>query len=674
MSKSQFCGQISFNKIKPLFKSGMVLFIVSLLLYSCSPKHSEIVLAEFSGNKVLMGEFEKAYGKNAGSIEKNSKDLNTSYKNFLDLYVNFKMKLRDAEVRGLSENTDLLNELVDYKKKVGATYAIEKIIIEPGIKKLYEQREYELRVGHLMIRPDSTGDEAARTKTQALLDRIKAGESFDVLCAEHSSDHFSKDKGGDIYFITAGMIIPEFEDAAYSTPVGQVYPEVVKTKFGYHIIKVTEKRKRDPQIRASHIMVDFYNEGGEVDSANSRARIDSVKQMIASGKTFEELAPTYSDDQGSKDKGGDLGFFSRRQMVQEFDEAVFNLEVGQISDIVRTNFGYHIIKLTEKKPYPTFEEDKEELKRLFKQTRYNDQYEKLVGDAKSSMNYVENSKIIEQIAARTDSVKVGKSYVESSLKTELGDSVLYTLGNQKYSLNNVMQTVEENYEFSNRLINAELLKNACKKTSDDLAMDYKAMNLDKEFPEFAELMDDYKNGIYIFKLQEEEIWNKIQIDSVELEKYWEKNKDKFRWNDRVEFAEIFSRSDSMINDYHKKLKNGEIFDTLAGKYTERPGFKEKFGKFELHDANSSELAMEANNLKNIGDFSNPFKNSGGFSIVKLIKKEAARTKTFEEAKAEVSGAFQEHESKRLEEEYLNRLQKVYKPVYYYEKLNEAFKQ
>ncbi len=658
---------------KFLFSSFFIV-TVSVLFFSCSPKHSEIIVAEYTGQKITMGEFEKAYSKNAGTIEKNSTDPQTNYKNFLDLFVNFRMKLRDAEIRGFGQNEELQNELMDYKKKVGVTYGIEKTLVEPGIKKLYEQRKYELRVAHIMIRPDSTGKETAMLKAQNILDRIKNGENFDTLCAEYSDDNFSKTKGGDIYFITAGMIIPEFEEAAYNTSVGEVYPKVVETRYGFHIIKVTDKQNRVPQIRASHIMVDFYNEAGEVDSSNSRARIDSVAMLLKQGGNFEELAAQYSDDQGSKDKGGDLNYFQRRQMVQEFDEAVFNLKLGQISEPVRTNYGYHIIKVTDIKPYPTFEEDKEELKRLYKQTRYNQEYEEYINNIKSNFAFAINENFIDKIAARHDSVRIGKSYFESELKNELGDSAVYNLNKEPVSLTELIEKTQENYEFSNKLIDRPTLESAIKKTSGDIALDHDALTLDQKFPEFKELMEDYRNGIYIFKLQEEEVWSRINIDSVKLYEFWQKDPDKYKFADRVKFAEIFSRKDSLINHYYTLLENGAEFDTLAANYTERPGFKDKKGVFDLLDANSAEIAVEANKLRKPGDYSAPFKNSGGFSIVKLIMKDPARTKTFEEAKAEVSGAFQEFESKRLEEEYINNLKKLYKPVYHYDKLSEAFKE
>jgi peptidyl-prolyl cis-trans isomerase SurA len=620
-----------------------------------------------------MGEFEKAYSKNTGGVEKAKSDSLAQYENFLNLYTNFKMKLLDARNKNYDNNPELQFELLDYKKKVGVSYLLEKQLVEPAIAKLYDQRKYELRVSHIMIRPDSTGEEAARLKADSLLTRIKNGESFEKLVEEYTHDFYSKSAGGDIYWITAGMIVPEFEEACYSTPVGQVYPKVVQTRYGFHIIKVTAKQERIPEVKASHIMIDFYDANGAVDSVAAFATIDSVRMLLLKGELWDSLVVRYSEDQGSKGNGGDLGFFQRRMMVKEFDEAAFSLKVGQTSPIIKTAYGYHIIKLMDTKKYPSFDVEKEELKRLYKQSRYNDDLEKLTTEIKLKHNYTANQLTIDKLSNYPDTVMINSGYWESKMKKELGNITVFSFNEEKVSVDSFMNKVLNNYEFSNRIINTETIKEALKKVSGDMALDLEALILDKSFEEFASLMNDYKDGIYIFKLQDEHVWSKIELDSVRLYTYWSENKSKYKWNDRVEFAEIYAASDSVIRSYHNLLKAGENFDSLVVKYTERQGFKEKAGRFPLADVNSSELYMEANKY-NVGEFSSPYLNSTyGYSIVKVLSKDAARVKTFDEAKAEVSGAFQEEESKRLEKNYLDYLKSTYKPVYYYDELIKSFK-
>ncbi len=645
-------------------------FIFSFLFISCSTKHSEIVLAEFGDEKIKMAEFEEAYIKNAGGAEQAKTDSLAKLKNFLDLYVNFRMKLRDAFVRGFDKEPELMNELTDYKKKVGVTYILEKQIVDPGVEELYNKRKWELRVSHIMIRPDTAGEEGARVKAMAILDSIKSGVSFEELAERHSQDFFSAKQGGDIFYVTAGLLPVEFEDACYKTDVGQVYPEVVGTRFGQHIIKVTDKRQRIPKIKASHILINFNNENGEMDTVAARAKIDSVKMLLDAGANFEELAMQYSEDQSTKDKGGDLGFFERRMMVKEFDEAVFNLKVGEISDVVKSNFGYHLIKCTEIAPYPTLDEERENLKKIYRQTRYQEEYDKLIDSLRNKYAYKLNGETYSLLVEKADSVRVGEG---TNKLDDIIDLPLYTFSVNKVTVGEFWDKLNSNTEFANRIVNADLVNSALNKISGDDLLEIEALNLEKTNANFASLMQDYRNGIFIFKLQEDEVWNKIVIDSVKLYDYYLSTKDKYVWPDRVSFSEIFTRNDSLANVYLSQLNSGANFDTLAAKYTERPGFKEKAGKFDLVDAKSNQLALEADKLKKPGEYSSIINNAGGYSIIRLDSKEPSRIKTFEEAKAEVSGAFQEFESKRLEKAYLDELRRRYKPEIYYDKLEQAFK-
>ena len=645
--------------------------VLSFLFVSCSPKHSEIVLAELGDANVKMEEFEDAYIKNAGGLEQAKKDSLNKLKNFLDLYANFKMKLRDASVRGFEQDSELMNELNDYKKKVGVTFILEKNIVDPGVQELYNRRKWELRVSHIMVRPDSTGEEAARLKAVTILDSIKKGSNFEELAKRNSQDYFSAPLGGDIFYVTAGLLPVEFEDACYKTAAGKIYSDVVKTKYGYHVIKVTEKRERIPKIKASHILVDFNNSSGVMDTIATKATIDSVKMMLNAGADFAELAKKYSEDPGSKDKGGDLGFFERRMMVKEFDEAAFNLKVGEVSDVVKSNFGYHIIKLTEKAPMPSLDEERENIKKIYKQTRYQDQYDKLVDSLRNKYSYKLNGQTYSVFLEKSDSVKVG---AENAKLEEIKDMPLYTYAKQAVTASDFWQKMSAGQDYVNRAVTSDLLTNAIKKLSGDDLLEQEALNLEKTSTSFASLMDDYKNGIFIFKLQEDEIWNNISVDSVKLYNFYQDNKEKYVWPDRVSFSEIFTRKDSLAKAYLTQLNSGANFDTLASKFTERPGFKEKAGKFDLVDAKSTQLSLEADKLRNPGEYSSLINNAGGFSIVRLNSKEPSRLKTFDEAKAEVSGAFQESESKRLEREYLDSLRKRYNPVIHYDKLEQAFKE
>ncbi len=427
----------------------IISFSFLLLLIACSPEQSEVIVAEYGKHKISIDEFENAYAKNVGSLEIAKNASSQDYYDFMDLYVKFKMKLRDAEVRGYTSDPELEDELTSYQKQVGVSYLIEKELIGPGIYDLYEKRKEELRVSHLMIRPDSSGVDAAQDYANSLLDSIKNGASFEEMVKKYSQDQFSAPSGGDIFYITAGLLPVSFEDAMYKTNAGEVYPEAVQTRYGSHLIKITERGPRIPKIKASHILISYFNPEGQMDSAAALLTVDSLVAELKAGVDFDELVLKYSDDTGTKNKGGDLGFFERRMMVKEFDEAAFKMEIGEISEPIQTNFGYHIIKLTDKMEYPSFEEERENLKKMYEKQRYQVEYDNLINSLRVKYNYSLNDATVDLLMEKSDSVRFGMEYPNLDL---VKDEVLFTYAGKTVTAG----------EF---LFNSKQCRNICRQTN-----------------------------------------------------------------------------------------------------------------------------------------------------------------------------------------------------------------
>ncbi len=632
---------------------------------------SQTIVGEFGKYKITLDEFEYAYAKNVGGWVIAEKDSFLQYKNFMDLYLNFRMKLRNAYVRGFDTDPELKKELLEYKEQIGKAYIIEKHIIEPGLKSLYERRKEELRVSQIMIRPGKGSNEAAFEKASTILDSIKNGASFEEMAGKYSDDNFSAPKGGDIFFITAGQLPSEFEDAMYTLPAGEVYPEPVKTSYGFHLIKTTKRQPRTPKVRARHILISYIDESGKVDSLAAKQTADTVIAKLKDGADFEELVAKYSDDTGTKSKGGDLGFFERRRMVQEFDEVAFTLDVNEISEPVQTNFGYHIIQVTDKEKYPSFESDKENLKKIYEKQRYKTDYANYIENLKTKYNFTVNEQTVDMIIDNSDSIRFGVEYPNLDL---LEGKNLFTYANKTVSSKEFLDETNLNSEFTGKpVFNKSEVMKAANKFAEDKMIYLAAMDLAKEDPNFASLMDEYKDGVYIFKLQEDEVWNKLHVDSTDVYNYWEENKEGYSLPTRITFGEIFTMKDTLIDRIFRELREGADFDSLAALYTERPGKKKDKGRYELQDADFSDLSREANRIKEPGNFSAPVLISGGFAIYYLYERDPARLKTFNEARAEISGLIQEQESKRLADKYISDLVNIYQPVTFYDELHKAFK-
>jgi peptidyl-prolyl cis-trans isomerase SurA len=647
-------------------------FGLALLLNSCASGPSQIILAKFADQNITVKDFEKAYVNNVGSYEIAKNDSLYKLRNFLDIYVDFQMKLKDAYARGYDNNPVLQNELTDYKKQVGVSYILDKELVEPAVHQLYEKRKWEYRVSLLTIRQEKNSDSFAQKLANNLLDSIKSGVSFAKLYEKYSKELSPNKDGGDIFYLTAGELPAEFENAVYSTDSGQVYPGIIHSNYGYSIIRITDKRLRIPEVRFSHIMAAYKSsQADKPDTLKAKLKLDKILNDLKAGVDFAKVAEKYSDDIGTKSKGGDFGYIGIRTLNKQFSEPLFNLKnIGDVTPVIQSNFGFHILKLTGKKPYPSFDEDKDNLKKMYQKANYQHDYDTLLAGLKNKYNYKVNNSIFSYLLANIDTGIVGDVNPKYD---NVMDSILFSFTGASVKVSEFLEQLSKSQDFANKKVSLDLFKDALKNISNNVMLQQFALNLDKSDQDFAALMNNYKNGIFIFKLQEDEIWNKVKIDSVKLADFYAATKNNYKSPAKVNFSEIFSKSDSAIQYYYSLLTKGANFDSLAAKYTEREGFKSKHGLWGLREVTSSDVASEANMLEKPGDYSKPVKNSNGYSILYLVAKEPANLRTFEEVKAEVSGAYQESESKKLEKEYLDNLTKLYSPIINYNELDKAFK-
>ncbi len=572
-----------------------------------------------------------------------------------------------------------MKEVNEYRDQLANTLYKEKTIIEPNLKRLYERGKWEYRVSHIMFTPVKGKEEETLTLANAVLDSIKNGADFAEMANKYSQDKYSKDKGGDVYYITAGQLPLNLENAIYSTKEGRIYPKVVKSEFGYHIIKVTEIRERRPQIRVSHILIRPQTEEKEsnkkdVEEETEKAKqtADSVYQMLKTGADFAKMAEKYSMDRGSAVNGGDIGFFARNQTVRPFDEAAFNLKKeGDISGVIQSPFGFHIIKLTGIAAYPTFEEDRDQLLKVFKARQYTEVYNNVLDSLRKKYNYSGNEKIIDKITSIIDTSKGGinLAILPDSIKAQ----TLFTADKKKYSVKDYIDLINSLPKEEAESIMKLPFREGVSRIAGEQLLQKSLPAFQKNDPSINKMLEDYKNGAIIFKLQQEKIWSKLKIDSASVYNYFNAHAKKYMWPDRVKFTELFTLKDSLILHYKKMISEGANFDTLCAKYTERKGYKERVGHWTLRDKNHNDLYQKAWSMKNNGEYSDIYKNFGGYSIVRLDQKDPAHIKTFEEAKAEVTADYQEYRMKELNEEYQKKLTKKYQPKIYMDQFEKIYK-
>ena len=560
--------------------SSLFLFLVLVTLAACSSKKKQVV-AEIGDEKIYLGEYENQYLKTQGNLDSAKNSSIESRKEFLDLYIKYRLKVKDARERGLLKSEDIQNDLNQYKSNFVTSFLVDKEVVEPQIKALYDKKEYEVRASHILVnlpqQNKSVEDSIkAYQKANDILKKLKDGTPFEQVAFEMSEDNSAKQNYGDLYYFTAGMTVPEFEDAVYKLKVGDYTKEIVRTPFGLHIVKLTDKRKRSNGIRASHILIQEQKDslGKTVDSMATYEKAKQVLQRIRNGEDFSKVATEVSQDPGSAPKGGDLGFFDRRRMVQPFDSVAFLLKVGEVSDLVRTPFGWHVIKVTDIKGYEPFEKQKETLKGDFKRgPQFKSDYTKYLDKARKGFNFEIKEEGIVFLKSKLDTAKTFSQFnLDSLFSPQDKETIIATYKDGKVSVADFISYLGRNRDFLASMATTENLSTVINNSADNAILMKVAVkeNVEKD-PDYIAQLTEYENGLLSFKVDQEELWRNIKITPEELSAYYDSNKDKYSFTDSNmvktrPFDDVKSEISNLLQQDRFKQLEMQYVENLKKKY------------------------------------------------------------------------------------------------------------
>jgi peptidyl-prolyl cis-trans isomerase SurA len=575
-------------KKRNYFFYGFNLLVIALiaLIIGCSSKKKDVI-AEIGDEKIYLYEFENQYLKSIGNNLDTAKNKSLAErKEYLELMIKFRLKVRDAKDKGYLNSPEIQKDLSEYKKNFISTFLIDKEVVEPYIKELWERKKFEVRASHILINlPQTASPEdsvKAYLKADTIIKRLKKGEDFDLVAREMSDDQSVKSNNGDLYYFTAGMTVPEFEDAIYDLKIGEYTKKPVRTMFGLHVVKLTDKKKRFESIRAAHILVqDIKDSTGKViDSVTSYNKIKDILARIQKGEDFSQLATELSEDPGSKPRGGDLGFFDRRRMVQSFDSTAFSLKVGEVSGLVRTPFGWHIIKLLETKEYQPFEKQKEGLKSEFKRgPSYKQFYIKFIEKVRTDYKFEFVLDGVNYFASKVDSIK---TFSELKLDSIFNDTdkekVLANYKGGVIKIGDVLQYFSVNKEHAPNAANYEAVKRLIQGCAENPILNILAekQKIEKD-EDYIDLYNEYQNGLLSFKIDQEELWSKIKITDLDIQTYYEANKQKYTYTENNE--QKFKAVDEVKSEISQVLQQDK-FRELEKNYID--GLKQKY-PVKIHD-------------------------------------------------------------------------------------------
>jgi peptidyl-prolyl cis-trans isomerase SurA len=644
--------------MKQFFIAASVLFFSSV--FAQADKNA--VLFSVSGEPVSVADFEYVYTKN--NINNQADYSEKSLRDYLALYENFRLKVKEAEAQKLDTISGLMNELDGYRKQLAKSFLTDKEISDKLLQEAYDRSLKEVNVSHILIKCDENANPqdtlTAYKKALSLRTRLTKNEDFGKLARDFSDDPSAKDNAGEIGWFSVFQTVYPFETAAFNMKAGELsFP--VRTQFGYHIIKLVQTRPAQGEIRTAHLLLKFPQDATEEQRKKVQARIDSVYNTITSGSvSFDDAVLTFSEDRTTRNKKGELAWFGTGRMVPEFENAAFALaKDGDVSKPTKTAYGWHIIKRLEKKPIPAFNDVKADLKRkVERDSRSQVAKTILIDRIKKESNFKEFTDAKAEFFKKVDSTLAqGKWHSEELSKSkktlfEIGGKVFTQSDFESYVTKNAKRRTDKNKE---NLLN-EYYDNFVSQT----VLDFEEGQLENKKPDFKALMKEYRDGILLFELTDRMVWSKAVKDTVGLQAFHDQNKSKYMWGNRVDVV-IYNTTDKKLADAAYKLANKKKDANAIKTKLNKEGAAAKIstieGKYEKGQYSVvDEIAWNAGTtpVKLLDD------SSYRFIVVKsLVEPEP---KTLKEAKGYVVSDYQEY----LEKTWIAELRKKYPIV-----LNES---
>ncbi len=646
-----------------MMKKIVLVFALGLLGLNLLAQDSQ-TLMKIENDIISVDDFLAIYNKNNTSnvVDKKSMD------EYLDLFINFKLKVKAAEDLGMDTATKFINELAGYRKQLAQPYLVDRAMNDQLIKEAYDRMTQDVSAYHILVK---VADNASPADTLAALKKLK-GYSNGIKTEKNMEDAVAKIRSSkdesviaeDLGYFTAFSMVYPFESAAYNTPVGTL-SKPVRTRFGYHVIFVKDKRPARGEIRVSHVMVRASSEMNPEDQKRAEEKVNELYERLEQGEDFGSLAKEFSDDKASARNEGRLPWFGTGRMVPSFEDAAFSLEQnGEYSKPVRTNYGWHIIKRDEYKGISSFDEQESSIKkRIERDSRGQKGRASLLKKLKEEYALSYNFKKREVINKLVSSDYLEGKWIAPEEFPKEG--VVLTITDNVYS-NETLSFTQKDYlnylqKFQRKSVDEQklstLLKTQWEGFVDASLITFEDEVLDAKYPEFRALMQEYHDGILLFDLMDQKVWTKAVKDSAGLSEFYEANKNDFMWGERVD-ASVYICEDAAIAKKTMKLAKKRL----------KKGYTDLYILDEVNDESSLSLSVRSG-IYSKGDdeyidraefepgiYELPAGESDTKKvIVQVYKKMQPQPKSLNEARGLVTSAYQNH----LESNWIAELREKY---------------
>lgn len=640
-----------------------------------------LVLATVGGEKILYADVERAFQKNMTRRDTRMQAVpKDTALEFLRLYTNYRLKVASAKERGMHKDSAVMADIENNRRLLSETFYFDKVVADARVAELAKRRTQELQIGIILCAVqnpetkqwDTTG---SKKKANDIIALLNSGGDFQKIAREQSDDKETGANGGMLPWISGGSIIKAVEDEAYSMKVGTHSSKPVDSRFGYFIVKVFKQLPRT-SVKFRHILLQAKDGRDSVatmalaDSLVALLRAPASKQTellkargITKGDAFTELAKKYSNDEASAEKGGYLGsYYSRSggleanasRLIAEFENGVFGIKDGEISDKVKTIFGWHII-IRDSTKTPNEYMERDVAKRTYRRLYFEEDKRMVYDSLKVAYGYHWNSPVYMRFMNAIDTTKnTQDTSWWKAIPAEMNSLPIYAAGKGSLSVGGFADSLRRRMDMRGYTLNASGMERAINKLYDAEVLDKATSVLESKYPDFASLMQEFYDGILLFKVEEQEVWSKLKFDTADARAFYDSTKQRWMSDRKYKYSEIYAIQDSIINLVEKGLKSGESFESLASKYTQREEARELSGYMGAHTSRTSKIAhLIETNKPAVGKVIGPIEMDKGMSFYRYDGTEDPRVKTFDEALTELAPAYQDALQKRLTEKWLS---------------------
>jgi len=636
-------------------KKSLLLIVFAAILATGLLGQESPVLMTIGEEQVSLEEFERIYRKNNNEASLNRQNP----EDYLELFVNFKVKVKEAEALGMDTTTKFINELEGYRKQLAKPYLVDEEAKEAMMEEAYEWSKYDILASHILIRlpanPSPEDTLAAYDKIMEIRSRIQSGEAFDVVARATSEDASVHQNGGNLNYFTVFSMVYPFEKVAFNTKVG-ILSMPFQTSYGYHILKLVDKRPARGSIKVAHIFIRTPSGISEDQKKEAYGKVQMVYDSLQIGVDFGALATNHSDDRSSAIKGGEIPWFGTGRMIPDFEDTCFDLEKkGDYSKPFKTFYGWHIVKLIDKKEIGSYEEMKPELQqKIDRSDRSTARSANFISKLKTEYHFSENREALQAIYQAADSTLRLGTWKAGSLKNL--KSILMKIGEQEVLTGRFASYVEEKqYQGKARdpRVWVDQLYNSF---SDELVIAYEEARLSEKYPEFKYIYQEYHDGILLFDIMDQKVWSMAITDTAGLETFYKEHRKSYMWEERTDAYIVQCTKGADLagtRSAYKKIAKGKLDqDALNAKYCIIDTIPCITLTHYLVEKGENEMIDAQNGVSGPG----PVIDNEETSTFVIVKgKRSPDPKKLDEARGQITSDYQEF----LESEWLKSLKEKY---------------